>query len=61
MKELREGALDGGKWIYRGSPAYEYNSADAAEFDERFEPMKKEWHPNQEVFYILSQAVIREA
>lgn len=30
VKELREGALDGGKWIYRGSPAYEYNSADAA-------------------------------
>lgn len=60
VKELREGALAGGKWIYRESSAYEYNSADAAEFDERFEPMKREWHPNQEVFYILSHASIRE-
>lgn len=60
-KELREGFLAGGPWIYRESTAYEYDSADAAEFDKRFEPMKKAVLPGQEVFYILSHAVIRES
>ncbi len=60
VKELREGVLEGGKWVYHESPAYEYDSADAAEFDKRFEPMEKEVRPGQEVFYILSHAVIRE-
>lgn len=60
VKELRKGFLEGGSWIYRESTAYTYDSADAAEFDKRFEPMKKEIRPEQEVFYILSHAVIRE-
>ncbi len=60
VKELREGALHSGKWIYQESPAYEYDSADAAAFDKRFEPMQKEVRPGQEIFYILSHAVIRE-
>lgn len=60
VKELREGALDGGKWVYLDSPAYAYDSAAAAEFDKRFEPMKKEWQPGQEIFYILSHAVVQE-
>lgn len=60
VKELREGALEGGRWIYHESPAYEYDSTDAAEFDKSFESMKKEVLPGQEVFYILSHAVIRE-
>ena len=60
VKELREGILEGEKWTYRESSAYEYDSADAAEFDKRFEPMKKAVLPGQEVFYILSHAVIQE-
>lgn len=60
VKELREGTLEGGRWIYHESPAYEYDSTDAAEFDKSFESMKKEVLPGQEVFYILSHAVIRE-
>lgn len=58
VKELREGILAGRKWVYQESSAYAYSSADAAEFDKRFEPMKKEWQPSQEIFYILSHAVI---
>ena len=60
VKELREGVLGCGKWVYRESSAYAYDNADAAEFDRRFEPVKKEWQPSQEIFYILSHAVIRE-
>ena len=60
VKELRDGVLSGGKWVYQESPAYQYDSADAAEFDRRFEPMKKEWRPGQETFYILSHAVMQE-
>lgn len=59
VKELREGTLADGKWIYQESPAYAYDSAEAAEFDKRFEPLKKEWQPSQETFYILSHAQIR--
>lgn len=58
VKELREGVLEGGKWVYRESSAYVYDSAEAAEFDKRFEPMKKEWQPSQEIFYVLSHAVV---
>lgn len=60
VKELREGILEGGRWVYHESSAYAYDSADAAEFDKRFEPMEKEVCPGQEVFYILSHAVIQE-
>ncbi len=60
VKELREGALSGKRWIYQESPAYVYDSADAAEFDKGFAFLKKEWQPGQEVFYILSHAVMRE-
>jgi putative acetyltransferase len=60
VKELKEGALSGKKWIYRESPAYEYTSSEAEEFDRQFEPMKKEFRPSQEAFYIFSHSVIRE-
>lgn len=59
VKELREAALEGGGWTYHESSAYQYDSAEAAEFDKNFEPMEKKVLPGQEVFYILSHAVIR--
>lgn len=60
VKELREGALDARQWVYRESSAYVYDSAEAAKFDKQFEPMKKEWQPSQDIFYILSHAAIQE-
>lgn len=58
VKELKEGALDGRKWFYRESPAYSFDGEDAEEFEKRFEPMKKEYLPCQEEFYIHSHSVI---
>lgn len=61
VKELEEGAVAGGeKWFYQESPAYEIEEADAARFDEQFEPMKKEFRPSQEEFFIHSHSVIRD-
>lgn len=58
-KELTEGALDSpGKWVYRESPAYKFDPAAAEEFDRQFPPMKKEFRPSQEEFYIHSHSVI---
>ena len=59
VKELKEGALDGRKWIYQESPAYAFDPADAERFDLQFEPMKKEYRPSQESFFIHSHSVIR--
>lgn len=61
VKELAEGTvISGKKWFYHESPAYEIESADAEKFDEQFEPMKKEFRPSQEEFYIHSHSVIRD-
>ena len=58
VKELTPGTFGGTKWFYHESPAYELNRLDAQTFDQRFEPMKKEWRPSQEEFYIYSHSVI---
>lgn len=61
VKELsKETFLDGRKWVYQESSAYEYDSEDAKEFDRQFEPMKKEFRPSQEEFYIYSHSMIEE-
>lgn len=61
VKELVEGAFaDGRKWVYHGSPAYEFDGAAAEEFDKQFEPMEKEYRPSQEEFYIYSHSFITE-
>ena len=57
--ELLPGLLDGRKWVYRESPAYAFDPADAHQFDLQFEPMKKEYRPSQESFFIHSHSVIR--
>ena len=58
VKELKAGVLDGRTWVYQGSPAYEFESSKAEEFDKKFEPMKKEYRPSQEEFYIYSHSVV---
>lgn len=60
VKELVSGTLDGRKWFYCESPAYEFKSSEAEKFDEQFESMKKEFRPSQEEFYIHSHSIIRE-
>lgn len=58
VKELKEGALDGRKRFYQESPAYSFDGEAAEKFDRQFEPMKKEYLPCQEEFYIHSHSVI---
>ena len=59
VKELKEGALDGRKWIYYQSPAFEIDEDQAQRFDDSLEKMEKKVQPSQEEFYILSHALIR--
>lgn len=61
VKELREGALAGRNWIFRGSSAdacLEDREAVAA-FDAGFTPKEKAWRPTQEEFWIYSHGAIR--
>ena len=58
VKELRAGALDGRRWYYRQSAAYEMDEAAARAYDDALpEKLEKKWLPCQEAFEILSQAV----
>ncbi|MBQ7838920.1 MAG: N-acetyltransferase [Lachnospiraceae bacterium] len=59
VKELQPGALDGRKWFYHESPAYEMDSAEAEKFDALFEFKEKKWQPSQEEFFIHSSSVIQ--
>lgn len=60
VRELVPGILDGRRWFFHESPAcYEIDSAKAEAFDATFPPMKKEFRPSQEEFFILSSSVIR--
>lgn len=58
VKELTSGALDRRTWVYRQSPAMEFDAAQAEEFDKTFTPMEKGWQPSQEEFYIQSNATL---
>ena len=60
VKELKQGMFDGKRWFYYASPAYEFEASDAEEFDKQFEPMKKEFRPSQEEFFIYSHSIIRD-
>ncbi|MGE5626659.1 MAG: GNAT family N-acetyltransferase [Solirubrobacterales bacterium] len=59
VKELKQDALDGGKWVYHQSPVFEIDEKEAELFDKGFESMEKEYQPSQEEFYILSHSVIQ--
>ena len=60
VKELKEGALDGRKWVYQESPAFEIDEREACEFDEGFEKWEKKYEASQEEFYIYSHSIIVE-
>ncbi len=57
-KELKEGAFDGRKWTYSGSPVMDVDGQEAARFDDSLPPMAKEYRPSQDEFYIISQAFL---
>ncbi len=59
VKELKENALDGRKWQYSDSPAYFIENEKAEEFDKSFPPLKKEYRPSQEEFYIYSHSEVK--
>ncbi|MDO5573671.1 MAG: N-acetyltransferase [bacterium] len=58
VKELKKSALDGRKWFYYESPAYEFSAEAAEEYDKLFAPKKKEHRASQEEFYMYSHARI---
>lgn len=58
VKELVPGALDGRTWTYRASPVMDVSEEEARRFDETLAPMKKEFRPSQEEFYIMSRAFL---
>lgn len=58
-KELIPGALDGRRWYYHESPAYEIDAEDARAFDRKFAPKKPEYQPSQEIFFIHRHASLR--
>lgn len=59
VKELKEGTLDGRRWYFYDSPAYEFDPKDAEKFDKDFEPRAKEYKLSQEEFYIYSHSFIK--
>lgn len=59
VKELKPGALDGRKWVYRQSPVFEYDQQEALRYDASLEKWEKKQLPCQEEFYILSNSVIQ--
>lgn len=58
VKELKARALDGRKWFYHESSAYNIDGEKAREFDGQFEKKEKKHTPSQEEFYIHSHSVI---
>ena len=52
VKELKEECLDGRKWYYIESNAYDLDEMAAEQFDSGFEKMEKEFRASQEEFYI---------
>lgn len=56
VKELKEGALDGGRWVYKESPAYDIDHSAFEEFDSTFPQMEKDYSQTQELFYIYSNS-----
>ncbi len=58
VKELKEGALTGHRWMYYESPAFSIKEAEAEAFDAGFEKWEKAYQPSQEEFYIYSHSTI---
>lgn len=60
VKELKKGALDGRKWVYRDSPVMSIDEAAARRYDDTLEPMARVYRPSQEEFYIMSHSSVEE-
>ncbi len=59
-KELKAGALDGRRWVYRDSPVMSIDEDQARRYDDTLEPMAKEFRPSQEEFYIMSHSSVED-
>lgn len=59
VKELIPGALDGRRWVYHQSPAFDIDERAMQLFEETFEKMEKAYQPSQEMFYIHSNSILR--
>nr|WP_302596997.1 N-acetyltransferase [uncultured Cellulosilyticum sp.] len=59
VKELKPFNMDGRKWTFYESPAFEINEKDADEFDQSFAPKEKAYKVSQEEFYIYSHSSIK--
>ena len=59
VRELRENALNGRKWNYLESSAYEISETDAEAFDLQFPPKEKAYRPSQEEFYIYCHSTMK--
>ena len=59
VRELKPAALDGRKWVYAQSPAFEIDEAAAERFDAALPPMEKKVLPSQEEFYIHNHSIMR--
>lgn len=59
VKELKPGSLDGRKWFYHESAAYDLNPELAEEYDHNFPEKIKSYQPSQEEFYIYSHSLIQ--
>ncbi len=47
VKELKEGALDGRRWVYRDSPVMAIDEEEARRYDDTLEPMERKYLPSQ--------------
>lgn len=60
VKELKEGALDGRRWVYRDSPVMAIDEEEARRYDDTLEPMERKYLPSQEEFYIMSHSSVED-
>ena len=58
VKELKQNALQGKKWVYYDSPVMNIDEKDAERFDECLEKMDKKYQTSQEEFYIYSHSFV---
>lgn len=58
VKELKPGSLDGRKWFYHESAAYDLDPQLAEEYDHIFPAKIKSYQTSQEEFYIYSHSLI---
>jgi putative acetyltransferase len=56
--ELEIGHLEGRKWKYLDSPVYDFDMGAVEEFDQQFEPRKKEYRHTQEEFSISVRSYV---